>query len=533
MNVLINLGVDPGIAAQFLKNLGAYSDSLVLQKDDLRPRKVLSTLSQLRKLRADVLYILVHDVSRQYNLFYLSCVALMSGATSKMLCDHRDRMVHLTLRRFLSHNVPQFCAAAIYATIVYFALVWLWLLVFVLAKAGRGQATRVRGPVKLSYLKTDFWFALGAGGSVTHTKEFINAGARAGYDVEVFSADPLSEYELDVPVTIIEPSRLLWQISAKASKIEYNFRFCYRVWQALRTRKPSALYQRISQQDFCGSILSVLLNVPLLLEVNNSMSWAAKNWSKSESHLVDTLCEKINIYAASKVAVISDVLKKSLVTSGVPSHKIIVNPNGVDPAKFDSRLECRIGCEQFPDKRHFVGFIGIFGQWHGVLTLASCVKHVVARRSDVQFAIIGDGQLKDKMVNILESDGVRDSVWFAGVVNHAQAPKYLSICDVLVSPHEDMEDGSAFFGSPTKIFEYMAMGKGIVASRVGQLGEILEDGVDAILVEQKNPLALADAILKFIENPELRLKMGRAARDKVSSRYTWEQNFRRVVSHIG
>ena len=532
MNVLINVGVDPGIAAQFLKNQGADSDSLVLQKDDLRPRKVLIALSQLRKRRIDVLYILVHDVSRQYNLFYLCSVALMSGATRKMLRDERGRVVDLTLGKFFCHNVPQFCAAVVYATIVYLAFVWLWLFVFVAVKIGRGQATRASGPRRLSYLKTDFWFALGAGGSVTHTKEFINAGARAGYDVEVFSADPLTEYELEVPVTVIEPSRLLWQISANVSKLEYNLRFSYRVWRILRRRKPSALYQRTSQQDFCGSILSVLLDVPLLLEVNNSMSWAAKNWNKSRSHLVDTLCERINIYSASKLAVISEVLKNSLVSSGVPSDKIIVNPNGVDPTKFDSKLECTKLCQQFPGKRYFVGFIGIFGQWHGVLTLASCVKHVVAGRSDVQFAIIGDGQLKDKMVSILERDGVRDRVWFAGVVNHAEAPKYLSICDVLVSPHEDMEDGSAFFGSPTKIFEYMAMGKGIVASRVGQLGEILDDGVDAILVEQKNPLALADAILKLLQNPEARLKMGRAARDKVISRYTWEQNFRRAVSNI-
>ena len=339
-------------------------------------------------------------------------------------------------------------------------------------------------------------------------------------------------FEALIPTPNFEPSKLLYQLPQLASQLEYTLRFPLVVWRSIKGDKPSLVYQRGSMNNFSGSVLSAILGVPLVLECNNSIKWEAKNWKKSRFAIIEELCERINFMIAYKVAVVSEILKESLVSFGVPEQKIIVNPNGVDPVRFNSDLDCPRLRSAYPGKKHFVGFIGIFGQWHGVLTLASAVKHVIQECADVQFVIVGDGLLKSRMVEILKTDGVLDHVSFTGVVAHGEAPNYLSICDVLVSPHEDMEDGSPFFGSPTKIFEYMAMGKGIVASRVGQLGEILEDGVNAVLVEQRNPKALAEGILTLVTNPELRASLGRLARKKVLSQFTWEQNFRRVVSQV-
>jgi glycosyltransferase involved in cell wall biosynthesis len=71
----------------------------------------------------------------------------------------------------------------------------------------------------------------------------------------------------------------------------------------------------------------------------------------------------------------------------------------------------------------------------------------------------------------------------------------LDACDILVSPHIPLADGSDFFGSPTKIFEYMAMGKGIVASRLGQIGEV-RGMMRRALVEPGNVPELARAIVE-------------------------------------
>ena len=532
MNAIITLCEQTGAVFKFLSEQASSGQVAILEKDELRPKRVLNSLRKLRNLKVENLYFLVRDVTKQHNSFYLKLICLLSGAKSRFFRDERGEVEKVTTVGFLVRDLPAFCVGLIYLVCIF---IWFFCALLLLYARGKvkpvqpGDSCKVK---QLCYLKTDFWFALGAGGSVTHTKEFINAGKALGREIEVFAPDPLADYNLSAPVSVIEPSKLMYQFPQIASQLEYTLRFPLVVRRRLKGKKPSLIYQRGSMNNFSGSVLSVMLDAPLILECNNSLKWEARNWKKSRFAFVEELCERINFLIAYKVAVVSEILKKSLVSFGVAERKIIVNPNGVDPVKFNSNLDCPHLRKSYPGKRQFVGFIGIFGQWHGVLTLASAVKHVIMECPDVQFVIIGDGQLKSRMIEILKTDGVLEHVSFTGVVNHGEAPNYLSICDVLVSPHEDMEDGSPFFGSPTKIFEYMAMGKGIVASRVGQLAEILEDGVNAVLVEQKNPKALAEGILTLMRDPELRVRMGRLAREKVFSQFTWEQNFRRVVSQV-
>ena len=116
-----------------------------------------------------------------------------------------------------------------------------------------------------------------------------------------------------------------------------------------------------------------------------------------------------------------------------------------------------------------------------------------------------------------------------GAVEHDRVPPLLDACDVLVSPHVPLEDGSPFFGSPTKLFEYMAMGKGIVASRLGQIGEVLENETNALLVEPGNVVELAGAIERLADSPELRERLGAAAREAAVERHTWKHNAQRVI----
>ena len=118
---------------------------------------------------------------------------------------------------------------------------------------------------------------------------------------------------------------------------------------------------------------------------------------------------------------------------------------------------------------------------------------------------------------------------FAGQVEHKKVPALLDACDILLSPHVPMTDGSEFFGSPTKLFEYMAIGKAIVASRLGQIAEVLDDEETALLVEPENARQLADAILRLSDSRELRERLGAAARRVAVERHTWKQNAQRVI----
>src|SRR5262249_4532870 len=112
---------------------------------------------------------------------------------------------------------------------------------------------------------------------------------------------------------------------------------------------------------------------------------------------------------------------------------------------------------------------------------------------------------------------------------HNSVPLLLDACDVLVSPHVPLADGSEFFGSPTKLFEYMAMGKGIVASKLGQIGEVLVDGETALLVEPGNVRELSEAIERLGASRELGQRLGAAARRVAVEHHTWKHNAQRVL----
>ncbi len=127
-----------------------------------------------------------------------------------------------------------------------------------------------------------------------------------------------------------------------------------------------------------------------------------------------------------------------------------------------------------------IGFIGTFGPWHGAEVLARAFGELIAEhphyRDSVRLLMIGDGVKMPEVTAALDAAGVADQAVLTGLVAAGRRAGYLAACDILASPHVPNADGTPFFGSPTKLFEYMAMGSAIVASDLDQVGEILEHG---------------------------------------------------------
>jgi glycosyltransferase involved in cell wall biosynthesis len=101
-----------------------------------------------------------------------------------------------------------------------------------------------------------------------------------------------------------------------------------------------------------------------------------------------------------------------------------------------------------------------------------------------------------------------------------------------VSPHVPPSDGSEFFGSPTKLFEYMAMSRAVIASRLGQVADVIIDGQNGMLVEPGDVDDLARAIKQLLDDEAMRARLGEAARQTVVERYTWKHNAARVFDTI-
>jgi glycosyltransferase involved in cell wall biosynthesis len=275
---------------------------------------------------------------------------------------------------------------------------------------------------------------------------------------------------------------------------------------------------------------SVRSGRPLFLEYNGSEVWVGRYWDRVGRLGLLERYERLNLKAAARIFVVSEVERRNLLRVGVEDEKIVVNPNGVDAERFQPNVGGKsvrreLGVE---DDETLVGFVGTFGPWHGVVALAEAIK-LVPKDARVRFLLIGSGSLRNEVERILSEAGATQRVILTGAIEHEKVPSYLDACDVLTSPHVPLEDGSEFFGSPTKLFEYMAMGKGIVASRLGQIGDVLQDEETALLVEPGNVRELSEAIMRLTDSPGLRATLGAAARREAIAKHTWTHNAQRVL----
>jgi glycosyltransferase involved in cell wall biosynthesis len=246
--------------------------------------------------------------------------------------------------------------------------------------------------------------------------------------------------------------------------------------------------------------------------------------------------ERTNLLAADLIVTVSQPMKFELVHRGISSGKILVNPNGVDAERYHPEIDgTPIRDELKLGSSTVIGFIGTFGRWHGAEILAEAFGRLLKEDSvnmPVKLLMIGDGITTGRVRDIIEREGAGSEVIFTGMVDQAKGPAYLAACDILVSPHVPNPDGTPFFGSPTKLFEYMAMGKGIVASNLDQIGEFLKHGETAWLVQPGDPHDLAAGLRTLIENPVLRKKIGKNARKDVLDRYTWRCHTERIIENL-
>jgi glycosyltransferase involved in cell wall biosynthesis len=132
----------------------------------------------------------------------------------------------------------------------------------------------------------------------------------------------------------------------------------------------------------------------------------------------------------------------------------------------------------------------------------------------------------------LEEGGVSDLTVFTGRTRQDEGPVHLAAADILVSPHVPNADGTPFFGSPTKLFEYMAMGRAIVASDLYQIGDVLEHGRTAWLVSPGDADELAEGLRAVIEDASLRHRLAASARREVVAKHTWRAHTRRIVEAL-
>jgi glycosyltransferase involved in cell wall biosynthesis len=535
--VLLSLSGDLDCARRELRRHYPTDDLIEMRRAEVEGAGQKARLARLRALNPDVFAVFTERLAWQRGQHALALFGALAGAKTILLFDsHGGTKKESRARVLLRAPLRLAGEAGLSAGVITRSWRRLRELERAVEKSVAGnvplRAARTVGmdeALSITYLRATPGAGTQFGGASSHINGFINAAVGQGAKVRVISNDRIAGLdEAMTSLTIIEPEP--WGTTRAAFDLHNNLVFTRGALRAIKAAPPDFIYQRYSRFTWAGIEASLATGRPLFLEYNGSEVWVGRHWDAAGMFTLLERVERLNLGAAARIFVVSEVERRNLLRAGVADEKIIVNPNGVDTEKFrpgvggqDVRRELGI-----MDDETLAGFVGTFGPWHGVMELARAVT-LMPSDARVRFLLIGAGKLREEVERVVREAGMSERVHFAGVIEHERVPSFLDACDVLVSPHIPLSDGSEFFGSPTKLFEYMAMGKGIVASRLGQIGEVLADEETALLVEPGDITQLSEAILRLARSPVLREALGRSAREQAIRHHTWAHNAARVL----
>ena len=201
-----------------------------------------------------------------------------------------------------------------------------------------------------------------------------------------------------------------------------------------------------------------------------------------------------------------------------PKHEWRVDSIGISKARLHLREGSRMTLTLV---RRVAGVIGRFTLQKGQADFVAAARQVAARLPEARFVLVGAGELRPRLERMILAAGLKDR--FILIESREEGPDLLPIFDVVALP-------SLWEGLPYVLLEAMAAGRCVVATHVGGMADVIEDGVDGLLVPPKNPAALAAAVMKLFDNGELRSKMGSHARETVTGRYGLETMIGRLAA---
>jgi len=397
--------------------------------------------------------------------------------------------------------------------------------------------------VKICYLCGDRGISLAKhNGASAHFRSLVGALAGLGHEVLVLTPSPVTEDDLPARVVRIPTPEVLEALLAdrvdhtpagKAAERERMrvVQALGHVWNnvlveqtlqcVLDSFRPDLLCEIYSPFGVAGGITAQRMGVPHLLNVHAPLAWEGAHYRRQALQEAAEVLEWMAYSTASCIVANCRELRDQLISDGVPLDKVTVIPNGVDVDRFSPEGPAyRTGLEG----KVVVGFVGSLKAWHDIETLVEVFREL-AKDPRLHLLVVGEGPMA-RMLHRL-ADELPGRITMTGAVPFRDVPSYIRAMDIAVAPYPLLE---RFYYSPLKVLEYMGAGRPIVASRIGQLEDLVRHGETGFLVPPGDVRAFVEAIRTLVCDRTLGEQMGAEAAREARRSHTWARRAGEIVA---
>lgn len=368
-----------------------------------------------------------------------------------------------------------------------------------------------------------------SGGARSHVLGVIGAYEQLGWGVKPYIYGDMIDMDTRSGSVVkgLLQETTLGRCAADLGRVVLGKRNTNRALSAIGT-EVDYVYERFSVFQSLGRAFKQQ-GIPWVLETQGLFYFEARHERKSIE--MAALAKRLEICAYNDcdvVVAVTDTLKHLLITeAGVDPNKILVVPNGVNTEKFSPK---RTGGPS-PGVRPVLGFVGGLLRWQGIDHLLNAVHRVQGNTVDFDVVVVGDGEERKNLEALAQQLGIADRVQFVGRVAGDEVPEWVDRFDLCFSGQLPSKLGGMYH-SPLKIYEYMSMGKPVLASDFADARSVIAGKDTGFLFEPGNVQKLATALIDSFAQMDRFPKMGENARHEILRSHSWKSRVQDMQGRI-
>jgi glycosyltransferase involved in cell wall biosynthesis len=366
-------------------------------------------------------------------------------------------------------------------------------------------------------------------GQFVHVEELTQALKRQGHEIIFIGPNVMNNSEFGSEGGIIPLlKKFIPGFAYEIMELCYSSVAFYKLWRAVQIHQPDCLYERYNLYMPAGIWIKRLFKLPMILEINAPLYAERSKFDAIAIPFLARWSEQFTWRNADHVVPVTQVMADQVSAVGVASSHITVIPNGINIERFGTfpttqQAKTKLGLQD----RLVLGFTGFVRDWHRldrVIDLLANDQHGQTRH----LLLVGDGPARESLEQHAKSIGVSDQVTITGIVERDKVADYVAAFDVALQP--DVVE----YASPLKLFEYMALGRAIVAPDTPNIREVLTHNNNALLFNADDMDASFPAAVElFCSHTELRNQLGaEASKTIVDGGFTWDNNAQRVIDQF-